>query len=341
MKVLIVPLLGPWHLQYPAYNAVTLRDLVAAFTPDAVATTALQEGALADPAWQDTEEVALPLTLLPWISGQGLPLILAGLPHPDPEAASDFRRYASQYPALEARLQQVDAQLADFPELLAKPVNLRGLKQEVLPRLAGYQLALEEEFADGPATGWLRTRVTQMLELLLASPQLAGAERLVILAPLEQVPSLQELLQQSSLVQEPLPDSVPVSEAARERSLLDFAFRGEAPDPEALVRSLRELKGAEARFHEANVLVATGHAEQALALLETTSHGDFSLPYYLPGFLLARLGQLRDLLDRRDEALKAYRAVRALSYAPRDALAAALRGLEEPFAGEADAGPDG
>jgi hypothetical protein len=333
MKVLLVPLLGPWHLQFPAYNAVTLRDLAAGFEPDVVATTALPAGALADPAWQDTEEVALPLALLPWVQARQLPLILAGLQQDDPLAESDFRRYAAQYPALQARLQQVDAQLAPLSEALGRPVNLQRLQQEILPLVTKHRRALEAEFGDGPASGWLRAWTARMFEKLLEQLQQDSRQRLVLLAPLAQVPVLHELLQVGPHTLEPLPDSLPVSAEARERSLLDFAFRGDAADPEALVRSLRELSGAEARFHEANVLVATGHVEQALALLETTSHGDFSQPYYLPGFLLARLGQLRDLTGKRAEARKAYRAVRALSYAPQAALEAAVSGLDEPFTG--------
>jgi hypothetical protein len=59
---------------------------------------------------------------------------------------------------------------------------------------------------------------------------------------------------------------------------------------------------------------------------------DFVEPYYLPGFLLSRLGQLYDLAGRRDAALRAYRGVRALGYAPVEALAAAEDGLQRPFA---------
>lgn len=335
MKVLLVPLLGPWHLRFPAYNAVTLRDLLESFAPDAVATTALEEGMLQGPAWQDTDEVPLPLTLVPWITSQQLPLVLAGVSSEDPAAPADFRRYAAQYPALQARLQLIDAQLGGLSELFSKPLNLTQLQQDILPLLAEHQRQFEAEFGDGPATGWLRSRVTRMHAGMKEHPAFTQSVRLAILAPVEHLPILSELFQADAEVEsEALPDSVPVSAAARERSLLDFAFRGDAPDPEALVGSLRELDLPEARFHEANILVATGHLEQGAALLENTSHGDFSAPYFLPGFLLARLGQLRDLSGNRREALKAYRAVRALSYAPRDALAAAVQGLAEPFSGE-------
>ena len=60
--------------------------------------------------------------------------------------------------------------------------------------------------------------------------------------------------------------------------------------------------------------------------------GDFREPYLLPGLLLARLGQLRDLAGRRDRALQAYRGVLALAWAPHEARAAARAGLEAPFA---------
>jgi hypothetical protein len=65
--------------------------------------------------------------------------------------------------------------------------------------------------------------------------------------------------------------------------------------------------------------------------LERALRTDFQEPYYLPGFLLARLGQLYDLAGQRDAALRSYRGVLALSYAPLEAAEAATSGLVEPF----------
>jgi hypothetical protein len=159
-----------------------------------------------------------------------------------------------------------------------------------------------------------------------------------VLAPVDQLPVLREYL--APRVPLTKPPEVAQSEAARIRSLLDFAMRVEVPEPGNVLRSLAELDVPEARYHEANLLLANGHAAEALERLDLASRGDFSLPYYLPGYLLARLGQLRDLAGDRDGALRAYRGVRALDYAPVDALEAAEAGLAAPFRFEEEAGTD-
>ena len=100
MKLTLLPLMGPFHLRYPLYNAVSVRDAVAAFQPHGVATTALAADALADPLWQDTPELVLPHTVVPWARRRGVPVYGVYRPSPDPAAATDFRRYAAQYPKL-------------------------------------------------------------------------------------------------------------------------------------------------------------------------------------------------------------------------------------------------
>jgi hypothetical protein len=125
--------------------------------------------------------------------------------------------------------------------------------------------------------------------------------------------------------------ATPPSPAARRRALLDVAWQGEAPDVAGLLAQLREGPEAEARFLEAQLLLAHDHPAEALDVLEQASHGDFREPYLLPGLLLARLGQLRDLAGRRDRALQAYRGALALGWAPAEARAVARAGLEAPF----------
>jgi hypothetical protein len=75
------------------------------------------------------------------------------------------------------------------------------------------------------------------------------------------------------------------------------------------------------------------HASEALETLEGAVGGDFSAPYFLPGYLLARLGQLRDLAGEREGAVRAYRGVLALDWVPTEAREAAQAGLETPFEG--------
>jgi hypothetical protein len=326
VKLLLVPLIGPFHLRSPNYNAVHVRDIVARWAPDVLATTALSHEELATPAWQDTSEIALPLAVAPWAKRSGLRL--AGLAEPsiDPAAEEDFRRYIEPYPDMRRRLAEVDALRQPIADLVAESLDAPHILDSLLPAIARYQGSLEDAFGDGPATGWLRSRMRASAERALS----VDARRLALLAPVEHLPLLRDLLDADGPELDDLPVAEPTAES-RERALLDYAFRTEVADPARLIAQLRELPGAEARFHEANLLLAGGHGFEALELIESTSHRDFSAPYFLPGYLLARLGQLRDLASRRGDALRAYRGVLALDYAPAEALEAAREGLERPF----------
>lgn len=337
---LLVPLAGPLHLAFPAWNAVTVRDALAAAAPAAIATTALAPGAFDDPWWRDTPEIALPQTVVPWAEARGLPVRAVGAPSPEPGAANDFARYAEGYPALRHAWQRAASVEAPLEELLAKPLGLDRLVAEVLPLVAEAQDVREEAFGDGPATDWLRERATLMADRIVAiaaEPGVVQAARpVVVLAPLDHLPRLREALaDRLSIGYVPAPG---VSAEARRRSLLDYAMRVDVPEPGEVIRQLRELEGPEPRYHEANLLLANGHAAEALEILEAASRMDFQHPYWLPGYLLARLGQLYDLVGRRDAAVRAYRGVRALAYAPPEARDAADHGIEAPFEPEARSG---
>jgi hypothetical protein len=327
MELFVLPLMGPWHLRYPAYNAVTVRDYLAAVEPEAVAITALPENGMARPDWQDTPEVALPLAVVPWARARNLPLHLVFEPSPDPAAERDFKRYLEAYPQARDRLYEVEAALGPLPGLLEESLDLGRIFSEVVPLLREAQFLKEGYFEDGPGTDWLRARAKTMAGRILA----VRADRLAVLASVDHLPLLAEALSNEAEIT-PIP-TVSRSEEARVRSLLDLAFRGDAAEPSNLIAQLRELDLPEARYHEANLLLVHGHIAEALELLEETSRGDFSAPYFLPGYLLARLGQLRDLAGQREAARRAYRAVRALDWAPQEALQAATIGLERPFAG--------
>ncbi|ADI15845.1 hypothetical protein [Truepera radiovictrix] len=333
MKLALLPLLGPWHLLYPRYNAVSVLELVRAFAPEALALTPLVPGALRDPRWQATPEVALPLSVVPWAQRRALPLYEVFEPSPDEAAESDFRRYLEAYETTRATLREVDAPLSALGELLRAPLTLTRVRLELLPLLESYQRGREAAFEDGPGTDWLRARTAVMAERVAALPH----TRVAVLASAEHLPFLREALAArlgDPAVWEELPElPAEPSDAVRERALLDVAFRGEVEDPGALIAQLRTLEHPEARFHEANLLLANGHMVEALAALRAGVQGDFSAPYYLPGYLLARLGQVCDLVGERDEARRAYRGVLALSWAPDEAVAAARAGLEAPFEG--------
>lgn len=323
--LLLVPLMGPFHLRFPRYNAVTVRDLVAAFGPRLVATSALAPDAFREPRWRDTPELALPLALAPWAERQGVPLVGVAEPSPDPEASDDFVRYLRRYPQQRALLDEVEAARRPLTTLLEEPLDLPRILADVVPVVRHYLELREARFEEGPGSDWLRRRSAVVAERVLAS----GAERIAVLVGIDHYPFVHDALAERALLTPP--PEVAESVEAVERGLLDFAMRVDVPEPGNVIARLRRLEGAEARYHEANLLLAGGHLAEALELLERASRGDFSRPYYLPGFLLARLGQLYDLSGERDGAVRAYRGVRALEYAPPEALAAAAAGLDAPF----------
>ena len=328
MQVCLIPLLGPFHLRYPAYNSVTVRDMVQASNPDALAITELTADALDHPGWQDTPEIALPLSIIPWAKRQNLPLFLVHEPSPDPKAQADFYRYANEYPQLAQKLSQVNAQLRPLNTLLAETLGPNRIMNEVLPLLRDYQSYREELLEDGPATDWHRSRVETMAERILN----IQVERLTVLTGIDQISHLEDALTGHVSFLE-LPE-VASSEESQERSILDFAFRTDVPEPGNVIAKLRTLTSPEARYHEANLLLANAHVQEALGTLEKASQMDFQEPYYLPGFLLSRLGQVYDLVENRKAAIRSYRGVLALSYAPAEALEAAKAGLERPFGKE-------
>lgn len=330
MPVLTVPLLGPLHLRWPAFNAVTVRDLVGAAGADVVATTVLEPDALASPAWQDTFELALPLSVVPWLRSAGRQLVCLAEPHEDPTAQADFFRFAGEVPALQQQLADYLGLQSRLAAELEAPLDAARLNRVILPLIREQQVRLRDTAGDGPATGWVWERSRRAAQQLAP---LAASQTVVLLAALEDVPALETALTDLQVTQLPLPDKVAVSAEARDRALLDHAMlAGEGSDLRALLDALGRLDSAEAGYARANLLLGSGHAAEALALLEQVSHGDFSVPYFLPGFLLTRLGQLRDLDGNRSGAMQAYRAVLALDWAPAEALEEALAGMEAPFA---------
>ena len=331
MSVTLVPLLGAWHLRYPVYNAASVLALTKASRPEVLVPAPLEPGTLVTPVWQDTPEIVLP-PVLAWAERQRVRVEPGIQASPDPDAEADFRRYLAGYSQTREQLGRLEALLRPLDALLPQPLTLARIWDEVVPVLETYQREREAAFGDGPGTDWWRERLSELATRVAKLPE----TRVTVLAGVEQVPVLLEVLLQKG-VEIATPREVPHDETIRERALLDVAFRGDAADPAALLGSLREVAGAEARFHEANLLLMNGHPAEALERLEAAANGDFSAPYYLPGYLLTRLGQLRDLSGNRDGAVRAYRGVLAFDWVPQDAKEAATLGLETPFEGVPEA----
>ncbi len=325
-RVTLVPLAAGLHLRWPRFNAAVLRSLLRSASPAALALEALPAGFDGDPAWQDHDELLLPWVAVPWARRAGLPVHGVHEPSPDPGAADDLARYLDGYPAARSVLDHVRALERPLSELLAAALTLPRLLDEVVPVLEASRAARLEAFGDGPANDWAEARAASVAQRILA----LESGHTLALVPLDRYASLRDALVAAG-AEVRRPSEPPADDAARERALLDLAWRGDGADVGALVAELRQRGHAEARYHAAGLLLAHAHPAEALEELEGALRLEFAEPWYLPGCLLARLGQLRDLAGRRADAIKAYRGVLALDWAPRDALAAAREGLERPF----------
>ena len=325
MSMLVVPLVGPFHRRFPRYNAVTVLEGLKAAEPATILTSAVPPGGFADPAWRDVEEPALD-PVVTWASRRGVAVEGVGEPSPDPAAQADFARYLQDseraVPAL-AAVREAESELAD---LLGSALDLSRIHDALLPVLAKLHEARLEAFGDGPGSDWMEERADRMMEHLAAS-KVDGA---ALLVPVDHWASLTSRLDATGVAWHPLREVAP-SEEARVRALLDVALAGESDEPAALLEALAEVQTPEARLAEAEVLLRFGEVEEALARVRTASTMDFVEPAWLPGWLLARLGQLADVTGARDEALRAYRGALALTWVPSVAREAAEAGLQEPF----------
>lgn len=319
MALKLVPLVGPFHRRFPRYNAVTVRELTARCEPGLLATTALAPGSLDRADWRDQDEPAL-IETVRWAERAGLPIEALGEPSPDPTAMADAERYLRESAGDHPALQAIDLAATQVRELLGRALDAARLRGELMPAVERLHAARLDWFGDGPGTDWLEARAEAMAQRLRP----LARQRTVVLVPIDHLPALRPRLEG---LEGELPE-VPPSDAARRRALLDTALAGEVDDPSALLAALRELAEPEARLAEAELLLAHGHAAEALAVLAEASLGDFAEPPYLPGWLLARLGQLYDLDGRREDASRCYRGVLALSWAPPAIREAAREGLE-------------
>src|SRR5690625_1641185 len=230
MQVFLMPLFGPLHLRWPALNTVTMRDLLAHFSPEQAFTTVLGSGELSGELWQDTFELALPLSLVPWLRSRNIPLSGVREEPRDETAAADFRRYAEEMPALQEQLRSWLQLETRFSDLLGQSLTPARLNSEVLPLLRDLHAALLEAAGDGPATGWLQERAGLMARRIVAA---AGSENGAGLAAAEEVPALEVACRELSVELTEAATALPPGEEARTRSLLDHALlaAGEEENP--------------------------------------------------------------------------------------------------------------
>ncbi|AEB12265.1 tetratricopeptide repeat protein [Marinithermus hydrothermalis] len=324
MRVLLVPTLGPLHLLHPRYNAMTLLELTRAFAPDRVLLASYSPEGLAEGLWRAKDELGL-FHLLPWAEANGIPVEALGQ---DAEAlqgeAERFREYLGSLEKGKAYLEEAARLDEMLQALLTRPLTPEALGSEpVLLKLRAYTEAVARLFGEGPATGFREARMRGVAKALRALPE----GRYVVWVDVLDYPVLAGLLPEAERPRRHEP-----TEAERHRAVLDRAWRlEEGDDWGGLVAQLQEVGNAEAQYLAAQIYLAAGRVEAAQAILEDLIHKEFQHPAYLPGYVLARLGQVQDLLGDRQAALRAYRTVLALSWAPEAAREIALAGVRTPF----------
>ncbi|GEM49251.1 tetratricopeptide repeat protein [Deinococcus cellulosilyticus] len=239
----------------------------------------------------------------------------------------DILNQYAQGKQLIQRRQKLDAELVGF---LRQPLTAQSVHSEnTLNHMLEYHTEIGTFLEEGPATAYRKDRLSKLVG------QLQDIKDGVVLAAVDDIPDLIAALEGSQVPD--LSDFRP-GESSRLRALADrAALIEEDDDLETLVTSLLREEGdlltpkSELQYAAANIYLAVGDLESARSLLFDAAHGVKDDPRYLPGLIFARLGQVRDALGDRENAMRAYQAVLALSYAPEVAIETAKQGMQEAF----------
>ncbi len=320
--MVILPTLGPLHVLHPRYNARTVVELILETGARTVYLASYSPEGLVAKAWRDKNELPL-FELSPLVEEGRVRLEALG------ENAEGLQREAElfvEYLGNMPRGDEAKEKLAAIDEELAQVLSIPRLpaefaEEEFVEELED-KLARVVAFAgEGPATGFREQRMEQVAQAL------SGKEEAVVLVDVLDYPALRRRLPgaRGPWNREP-------SEKEQARALLDRAWRLENEGEwGSLLAQLAEIGTPEAGYLASQIYLAAGQPEDSLRVLEEVSRGDFSHPEYLPGYVLARLGQLYDLLGQRDRAIRAYTAAQALSWAPAGVREIAQAGLRAPF----------
>jgi tetratricopeptide (TPR) repeat protein len=322
--MVVLPSLGPLHLTQPRYNAVSLLRQIERHSPKVVYLASYSPEGLAQKVWRDQNDLAL-FELEPWATRADVGLVALGDRAEALQAeAEHFLEYLGSMPRGEdykEKFRAADRSLLEYLTVPRLPQDFSS--EEVVAELRQRVNAVRDLAGEGPATGFRAERMEQVAARLLE----VGSSDAVVIVDVLDYP---ELLARLPKAEGPV--AVEPNEAERARAVMDRAWRLEEDDAWGnLIGQLMELRTAEARFLASQVYLAAGQVDDALVLLEEVAKADFSRPEYLPGYVLARLGQLYDLTGQRDRALRAYRGVLALSWVPAEARELAMAGVRTPF----------
>jgi tetratricopeptide (TPR) repeat protein len=324
VSFLVIPTLGPFHVLHPRYNGVTVAELVKAHQPEKILLASYSPEELAAQSWRDQNEVSF-FHVLPWAQSAKVEVeALDTQAHLRAESEL-FRQALRQYPKGQQVLSQVQGLEEDLKWILSSSRTPEDFtKEPVVQVLLAYHQGYAQAFGEGPATGFRQQRMERVAERLKVTRGPA-----VVLVDTLDYPVLLEALPPALYR---LPGAHTPSESERQRSLLDRAWRLDTADDWAiLLEQLQGVEGPEAIYCAAQIYLAAGQAPDAFALMEQLVGSSFAYPAYLPGYMLARYGQLADLMGQRDTALRAYKAVLGLSWAPQEAREIALAGQKTPF----------
>ncbi|HWG84089.1 MAG TPA: hypothetical protein VNT60_01305, partial [Deinococcales bacterium] len=223
----------------------------------------------------------------------------------------------------------------DLRVALERPLDARAVHgPELLGAVDAYHAGLTTLMGEGPGNAHRARRLAEVATALVEEED----ETAAAVVPLDDLPALAAV----SGHRLPSLDGFAPGEASRARAIVDRAYAlDEGDDLDALVMNLLALDGPpdsalgrialEARFAASGVYLSVGDLESARDLLEAVSQGQFERPAYLPGYVLVRLGQVRDLQGERALATRAYGAALALEWLPAAAREVAESGLRAPF----------
>lgn len=318
VRMLLLPSLGPFHILHPRYNAATVLAILERARPEVLYLASLSPEALETGRWR--EEDPLLFHVLPWAEERGVPVVALDREAHLKGEAEVFREALAQHPLGKPHLERMAAFDQALLELLKRPLTLEALaSSEFLEKIREIYEGFAQAFGEGPATGFRKRRMAQVAQALRGKE---GA----VLAEVLDYPFLAEAFPGA------LPKPHEPTEAERERALLDRAWQlREEDDWAGLLEGLFAIGSPEALYLAAQIYLAAGEWREALGLMEEVFRMDFGRPEYLPGYVLARFGQLLDLAGERERALRAYKGVLALSWAPEEARAMAQAGLRTPF----------
>ena len=318
--LILIPTLGSLHILHPRYNSVTPLVLTREFEADLVILASYSPAGWQQNLWRQEEDLALF-----HLAGSGL--AVQGLV-PESEflrrEAQEFTRILGENDPSQHFTSSFNQLSRDLEAAFSHPLTTELVgSREWLTVLNQFNQGVAKLAGPGPATGFREVRMAAAAEQLAA----LSTGRYAIWAEALDYAILAELLPEAARPGRHSPDA-----AEQERAILDQAWRLENPNSwPQLLAALQEIGSAEAQFLASQIYLAAGQTEDARSLLADLSHADFSRPEYLPGYVLARLGQLYDIAGERERAMRHYQAVLALSWSPEETREAARSGLVIPF----------